>query len=61
MQYITFHNVTIAIRAETAEGAYRKLCDQLAVNDGDWWSDTYSSENNPEPRRTSELFPETEK
>lgn len=59
MQHVTFHNVTIAIRAKDGKAAYAALCNQLAKHDWDWYSDTYTIEDGPVHRVTAELFPET--
>ena len=58
MHYTVFHNVTIAIYAKTPKDAYNDLCNQLSKNEGDWWTDTYSTELDPTTQHsTSHLFP----
>ncbi len=58
MEYTTFHNLTVSIRAKTPKEAYTKLCNALDKVEGDWWSDTYSVNDNGDQRETTELFPE---
>lgn len=59
MRYYTFHNVTVSIRANSGKEAYTQLCNQLAKNGGEWWADTYSTEDDTGRRPIKELFPES--
>lgn len=57
---ITFHNVTITIRAATPHLAYDALCAALDTLKAEWETDTYSIDNRDEHRTTTELFPSTQ-
>lgn len=55
---VTFHNLEVSIEAADPKAAYARLCDVLAdaSPNADWHSDTYSTEAQPEPRETNELW-----
>jgi hypothetical protein len=39
---VTFHNVTITIRATDGRSAYSELCSVLGTLESEWISDTYA-------------------
>lgn len=39
---VTFHNVTITIRAADGPSAYSQLCSVLGTLESDWTTDTYA-------------------
>lgn len=62
MIFVTFHNVTITVPAETPEDAYTLLCNALGSImarriHADWHTDTFSVGDETEQRPTDELFP----
>ncbi len=60
MNHTTFYNLTVSIPGDFPKVAYTKLCNALDSLHAEWYSDTYSCDEEEIKSSTTELFPDNE-